>query len=200
MPKANYAECCIYQIVCDDTLITDIYVGHTTNMVKRKAQHKKLSKDSTTKVYTQIRANGGWDNYSMVLIERYPCADRYEAERRERYWVQTLSSTLNTQMPTGYEGKLCVHNTIKGQCISCYIDGTEGCGQSICSHAKRKSTCSECNGTEMCIHAKRKRTCSLCYPATCPFCKKLYNNAYIKRHINICPEKESPEFDDKNQD
>ena len=36
----DYNNTIIYRIVCKDANITDCYVGHTTNMVKRRQQHK----------------------------------------------------------------------------------------------------------------------------------------------------------------
>ena len=52
------------------------------------------------KVYQVIRNNGGWDNWSMILIENYPCNNKLEAEQRERYWIETLQATLNQIIPT----------------------------------------------------------------------------------------------------
>ena len=42
MPKKDidYSKTIIYKIVCNDLNITDVYVGHTTNFIKRKARHK----------------------------------------------------------------------------------------------------------------------------------------------------------------
>ena len=40
MPKdiINYSSTIIYKIVCKDLNVKDIYIGHTTNFIKRKAQ------------------------------------------------------------------------------------------------------------------------------------------------------------------
>jgi hypothetical protein len=51
------------------------------------------------KVYKEIRENGGWDNYSMVEVEKYPCKDENEARSRERYWYENLNSQLNMIFP-----------------------------------------------------------------------------------------------------
>ena len=42
MPKLpiDYSKTIIYKIVCNDTNITDCYVGHTTDITRRKAHHK----------------------------------------------------------------------------------------------------------------------------------------------------------------
>ena len=67
MPKTpmDYSKCCIYKIehIENESLV---YVGHTTNFVKRKGQHKNNSKNEkekafNLKLYQMIRCNGGWD-------------------------------------------------------------------------------------------------------------------------------------------
>ena len=42
MPKVeiDYTQTTIYKICCNDTAITDIYVGSTTNFANRKYGHK----------------------------------------------------------------------------------------------------------------------------------------------------------------
>jgi hypothetical protein len=103
LPK-NYANTIIYKIVCNDLTITDIYVGHTTNVSVRKTMHKsnciyEKGKEYNSKLYTNIRANGGWENYTMVEIEKYPCKDATEARIKEREWFETLHARLNTLYP-----------------------------------------------------------------------------------------------------
>jgi hypothetical protein len=107
MPKIamDYSRTIIYKIVCNDVNIKDLYVGHTTNFVKRKNGHKSdcnnvNSKQYNIYVYQFIRNNGGWDNFNMVIIEKYPCNDRLEASRYERYWIETLNATLNKRIPS----------------------------------------------------------------------------------------------------
>jgi hypothetical protein len=85
MPKTNinYSNTIIYKLCCKDLSITDIYVGHTTDMRKRKWGHKSNCNNEKIKnynlnVYQFIRNNGGWDNWEMIEIEKYPCNDRNE--------------------------------------------------------------------------------------------------------------------------
>jgi hypothetical protein len=107
MPKLpmKYANTIIYKLCCNDVNVKEEYVGHTTNFTKRKAQHKICCCNDTNKqnkyyVYQFIRENGGWDNWSMVEIEKYNCANKNEAEKRERYWIETLKAKLNKHIPT----------------------------------------------------------------------------------------------------
>lgn len=106
MPKTDidYQKTIIYKIVCNDLSINDCYVGHTTDFNSRKARHKhacysKEGRKQNYKIYKIIRDNGGWDNWTMVEIEKYPCNDRLEASSRERFWYEDLNSSLNTQIP-----------------------------------------------------------------------------------------------------
>ena len=46
-----------------------------------------------------IRNHGGWDNWSIIEVEKYPCNDSNEARARERYWFENLSASLNTFNP-----------------------------------------------------------------------------------------------------
>ena len=80
MPKKpiDYNNTIIYKIVCNNLDIKDVYVGHTTDFTKRKHQHKHIcnnvnSKSHNFKVYNSIRENGGWDNWSMIEIEKFEC-------------------------------------------------------------------------------------------------------------------------------
>jgi len=106
MPRKeiDYSKIVIYKIVCNDLNITDLYVGSTTNFTKRKNSHKghtngKFSKILNEKKYQTIRDNGGWENWSMIQIEEYPCKNGNEAKTRERYWVEELQSKLNVIKP-----------------------------------------------------------------------------------------------------
>jgi len=101
----NYQNTIIYKLVCNDPTIIDIYVGHTTDVIRRKWQHKTACNNENTRkynyyVYQFIRNNGGFENWSIVQIELYPCNNTHEATARERYWLEQLSATLNTNIPS----------------------------------------------------------------------------------------------------
>jgi predicted GIY-YIG superfamily endonuclease len=103
MPKTHidYSKCVIYRIVCKDVNIKDCYVGQTTNLTKRRGQHKSDCKHAyrgNAKVYKFIKENGGFDNWSVIEIEKYPCSSHDEAQKRERYWMEKYNATLNAQL------------------------------------------------------------------------------------------------------
>lgn len=107
MPKKDmdYSKMVIYKICCKDLNITDIYIGHTCNLVNRRWHHKNCcnnekSKDYNKKAYQFIRANGGWDNWSVIEVDKCPCLDFEEATKIERYYIETLNATLNMVIPT----------------------------------------------------------------------------------------------------
>ena len=104
MPRKDidYSKCVIYKIVCNDLNINELYIGSTTEFIKRKYTHKHNTNNDNSKdfkVYEFIRNNGGWDNWSMFEIEKFPCRDGQEARARERYWCEQTNSTLNSRVP-----------------------------------------------------------------------------------------------------
>jgi len=42
-----------------------------------------------------IRENGGWNMFRMIEIEKYPCNDKREADKRETEIMKELKATLN---------------------------------------------------------------------------------------------------------
>ena len=107
MPRkpVDYSNTVFYKIVCNDLNITDCYVGQTTNFTKRKYEHKNTccnpnSKTHNSKIYQAIRDNGGWDNWTMVMIEQCHCNDVLEARKKEREHMEQLNATLNSNTPS----------------------------------------------------------------------------------------------------
>ena len=100
----NYENSIIYKLCCQDLNVSYVYVGHTTNFIKRKSSHKTDCNNNNgskynLKVYQTIRDYGGWENWSMIKIEDYACSDKLEVSKRERYWYETLNADLNARMP-----------------------------------------------------------------------------------------------------
>lgn len=108
MPKhnINYENCVIYKISCKDENCKDIYVGETCDFIRRKYAHKHQSQNKNVLLYNVIHKNGGWDNWNMEVIEKYPAKSKHEALDREQYWISTLEASLNTHIrydPTNYK-------------------------------------------------------------------------------------------------
>jgi hypothetical protein len=103
MPRKpiDYKNVILYKIVCKDLSITDLYIGHTTSFKDRKKEHKsRCNNQYTFLIYKTINKNGGWDNWEMIEIEKFPCNDANEARARERYWYEELNAKLNSRCPT----------------------------------------------------------------------------------------------------
>jgi hypothetical protein len=101
----NYSNTIFYRIVCNDLNITDCYIGHTTNFISRKRNHKKdcnseISPKYNYKLYQFIRDNGGWNNWSMIMIEQISCKDFIEASKIEREFIEKYKSNLNSNNPS----------------------------------------------------------------------------------------------------
>tara|TARA_R110002096_G_scaffold430621_1_gene644748 strand:+ start:858 stop:1325 length:468 start_codon:yes stop_codon:yes gene_type:complete len=102
----NYNNSMIYKLCCKDLSVTDVYVGSTTNFTRRKTQHRHNSnsspkyKEHDYKVYKFIRANGGWENWDMVLIKNVSCDNVLELHKIERTYYENLNATLNKQVPS----------------------------------------------------------------------------------------------------
>ena len=103
MPRAaiDYSKTLIYKLVKnDDYDNVNIYIGSTTDFIRRKNNHKsscinEKDKGYNAKKYQYIRDNGGWNEWKMIEIEKFPCNDGNEARAREEYWKCHFNSQLN---------------------------------------------------------------------------------------------------------
>ena len=106
MPKEviDYSNTIIYKITCKDPNVKDVYVGHTTNFVQRKHAHKNTCNNEkirsyNCKLYQVIRNNGGWNNWTMEIVNFFNCNDHYEARKKEQEYFELLNATLNSIEP-----------------------------------------------------------------------------------------------------
>jgi hypothetical protein len=97
----DYSKGKVYKLECLNT--GKVYVGHTTKqyLSQRLALHKQA--------YTQwLRTNkkymtsfeilkGG--NFTITLLESYPCSSEDELKARERHWIETIEN-VNRYIPT----------------------------------------------------------------------------------------------------
>jgi len=91
--------------VSNNVEIKECYVGSTRNFRTRKSNHKSKCNNDKTKeyhfnVYQFIRANGGWDCFSMVMVEEFKHDTKLQLRSRERHHIETLKATLNKQIPS----------------------------------------------------------------------------------------------------
>ena len=88
-PPTDYSKVVIYKIVPNDKTIEFTYVDYTIDFARRKAQHKKVIK-RTKHVLDFVTEHGGWDCFTIAVIEKYPCKDNIDAKIRVEYWKNIL--------------------------------------------------------------------------------------------------------------
>lgn len=108
----NYQLGKIYKLV--NNVDDKIYIGSTcATFRERKRGHKNKSRKCPDRhVYKHLNEIG-WANIDIVLIEKFPCADRLELHKRERYWIDELLPELNKNIPTRTEQEIAEKIKIK---------------------------------------------------------------------------------------
>lgn len=95
----DYSKGTIYIISCNtDPSMT--YVGSTVDLTNRKHKHKTACNNVDNiqynySLYTTIRANGGWDNWSMKPYKLHPCKSKVELIIEEERCIKELNPSLN---------------------------------------------------------------------------------------------------------
>ena len=99
MAETNrYANGKIYRLV--NSVDNEEYVGSScTTLAKRLYSHKNEARHKPRPVHKHLN-DIGWDTVDIILVELYPCGNKMELERRERYWIETLKPSLNRVIPT----------------------------------------------------------------------------------------------------
>ena len=101
----NYANSIVYKLCCLDPQVEGIYVGSTTSFRKRKANHKRSctkpsDKDYYQPVYQYIRDNGDWENWTMIIVRKYPhLTDKHQLRQKESKYIIKLKASLNKRIP-----------------------------------------------------------------------------------------------------
>ena len=95
-----------YKLCCKDLNIKEIYIGSTKQPLrKRFYEHKTKCNIINHKSYNQtkyvfIRENGGIENWTIIEIERIDEEmDNQQRFKRERFWLEQLGATLNSNIP-----------------------------------------------------------------------------------------------------
>lgn len=166
--ERNYSKSLIYKLCCNDLQVKDIYIGSTLSFKHRKNSHKSdccnpKSVKYNLKVYKFIRDNGGFENWSMVLVEQYEATSQLHLEQRERYWLETLQATLNKNIPSRtameYRQDHIEHKNEKSK--QHYEENNE----KINEYKKKKFNC-ECGGkytnSGKSLHEKSKKHITFC--------------------------------------
>lgn len=100
MTDSKYANGKIYRL--SNSVDDEIYIGSTCakRLSDRLSKHKTEAKRTPNiRVYEHL-GGVGWSNVFIELIEVYPCESKLQLETRERYFIEMLKPSLNTQVPT----------------------------------------------------------------------------------------------------
>jgi len=101
MPKEpiKYENTIIYKIVCLVPDINNKYIGYTTDIIRRKYYHKVKSmdpKNNKYKLYHFINQHGGFNNFDIIEIKKYPCMNNNEAKAKQYKYIKLLNADLNS--------------------------------------------------------------------------------------------------------
>ena len=99
MDTYNYV---FYTIECLNDSVDFRYVGSTKNFKARKILHKsncnnEKAKNYNSKIYTTIRANGGWANFVIIQIGTREQLTKKQATAIEENYRIELGGNLNSQ-------------------------------------------------------------------------------------------------------
>ena len=199
--ETDYSNTIIYKIVCKDTCITDLYIGHTTDFVQRKKSHKYNSNcnyDNHSKLYNVIRANSGWDNWDMLMLEFFKCNNSIEARQKEQEYYERLKPTLNSVPPFLIQP---IHNNvikipiIKNN-LDCGMLNCNRCGYetkhigNLKTHLQRKNPCKAIKQDINILHQFNELFLKEEKDFKCKYCDKSYNQQQGKsRHEKTCKNK-----------
>ena len=101
----DYQNGLVYKIVSNNPEDANIYIGSTVDFKTRQKCHKsdcnnEKRKCYNFKIYKYIRANGGWENFTMILIKYTPCNTRKELTKHEQKAYIEFGATLNGKSPS----------------------------------------------------------------------------------------------------
>ena len=90
----DYKKSKIYKIVCDTS--GEVYYGSTIQSLSmRLTGHRQDAK----RHYCSSKQIIDRGNYSIVLVEEYPCENKEQLCRRERYYIEN-NVCVNKEIPT----------------------------------------------------------------------------------------------------
>jgi hypothetical protein len=96
----DYSQTVIYKIIPNNNELKYCYIGNTTDIMKRTNGHRSSCENINSRAYNRllyktIRENGGWNEWSLIVIENFPCNNDIEAREREQFYINELNANLN---------------------------------------------------------------------------------------------------------
>jgi len=79
---------------------TNFYIGSTNNYKQRMDNHKSNCNNPNSphhnyKIYKFIRDNGGWSNWSKMIIANIDVKNKLEQKKYEQFYIDLLEPSLN---------------------------------------------------------------------------------------------------------
>ena len=119
MPEIDYSKTVIYKIKCKQCEIKPVLFGHTTSIYKCKYDiRNNCINGKAGETYDTIRANGGFDNWTITIMERYrECMSKQDAILRVEKWYKEendnktppTSHQPTKKIPPNYHQKTPIH-------------------------------------------------------------------------------------------
>lgn len=116
MGRPEFNNYTFYKFSCKTEDIECCYVGSTANFYMRQRSHKSdcyntNKKHYNSKLYETIRANGGWENWTMVIIDEAENISLKDARIKEEEYRVNLKAELN--MRKAYRSEECIKENNK---------------------------------------------------------------------------------------
>lgn len=97
----DFSKTIIYKIVPLNECLNYCYIGSSTDINLRIKNHSSSCNNTNSTAYNRylyktIRENGGWFNWELIQLEKYPCNNEIEARKREQYYINKLKANLNS--------------------------------------------------------------------------------------------------------
>jgi len=102
----NTNKTVIYKIYCLDSSFMYVYIGSSTNIEQRVISHRYSCYNVNNRkynygLYKTIRANGGFDNFAIIVLEIFPCGNKRELLMREQFHIDNTINTMNSNNSYG---------------------------------------------------------------------------------------------------
>ena len=104
----NYSLGKIYKIVCNTSGL--VYIGSTceprlcTRLARHVIEFKTKKRNPIKYIYVSSHEIIQNENYDIILIENYPCDNKDDLHRRERYFIETMDC-VNMIIPKREKGE-----------------------------------------------------------------------------------------------
>jgi len=209
MQNRDYSQSIIYFIRHKINNELPFYIGSAYDFEYRQGNHISkcnniTDRDHNLQVYKFIRQNGGWDEWEMIIHEKYPLyletneENQLALEIREQYWIDfydNINNGLNTirahreaeiKKEQQKKGRKKYRQSEKGKAKNAEWNQTEKAKEADKRRSKERNEKIR-NDTEL-LDKKRKQSCeSAAKPWTCIICNITIRKSSKCKHLKSQP-------------